>query len=195
MESIDHWGIGGLAAVAALRRRSCAFTGHRSRKLPWRGDESAPACKALKALLAERVAALTESGIVHFLTGMSDGWDIYAAEEVLSLREGNPAVKLICVLPCRECVGKWPVAPKKRYEAILAKADAVFYVSQAYHEGCMLERNRFMVDLAAVVVAAYNGEKRGGTAATVRYARRQGRELYLIDPATGSVSHEPAKNS
>ena len=54
----------------------------------------------------------------------------------------------------------------------------------------MLERDRFLVSYASVVLAVYNGEKRGGTAATLRYARKLGRELIVIDPATLTVNHE-----
>ncbi len=57
----------------------------------------------------------------------------------------------------------------------------------------MLDRNRFLVKYADCVLAVYNGERRGGTAATVRYAQKMGRELIVIDPVTLSVSHgEPA---
>ena len=54
----------------------------------------------------------------------------------------------------------------------------------------MLERDRFLVSYVSVVLSVYNGEKRGGTAATVRYARKLGRDLIVIDPATLAVTHE-----
>ena len=46
-----------------------------------------------------------------------------------------------------------------------------------------------MVDSAAFLLAVYNGEKRGGTAATVRYAKKMGREIIVIDPITQLISH------
>ena len=193
-KEINHWHNDALAAAALLRECSCAFTGHRSYKLPWKGDETAPDCIALKTLLAAKIAALTERGVVHFITGGSDGIDLYAAENVLEQREQNPAIKLFCVLPCREQGSKWPVAPRGRYNAVLEHADMILYVSQSYHENCMLERNRFMVQMASTVLAVYNGERRGGTAATVRYARRMGRELLVIDPVTLKEEHEDGRN-
>ena len=54
----------------------------------------------------------------------------------------------------------------------------------------MLERNRFLVDWSTVLFAVYNGEKRGGTAATVRYARKMGREIFTLAPDTLSLTHE-----
>ena len=56
----------------------------------------------------------------------------------------------------------------------------------------MLERNRFLVDHSDILLAVYNGERRGGTAATVRYAQRSGREILILDPVTGLITcHEP----
>ena len=61
-------------------------------------------------------------------------------------------------------------------------ADDVVYVSRECHDSCMLERNRYLVDYAACLLAIYNGEWRGGTAMTVRYARKMGREGIILNP-------------
>jgi len=37
--------------------------------------------------------------------------------------------------------------------------------------------------------AVYNGERRGGTAATLRYAKKLGRELIVIHPLSLLISH------
>ncbi|MCI8677851.1 MAG: DUF1273 domain-containing protein [Lawsonibacter sp.] len=68
------------------------------------------------------------------------------------------------------------------YRSILDRADSIVYVSRTYYKNCMLDRNRFLVDHAAALLAVYNGERRGGTAATVRYAQKMGREIIVIDP-------------
>lgn len=56
------------------------------------------------------------------------------------------------------------------------------YVSKEYSKDCMLKRNRYLVDHAACLLAVYNGEWRGGTAMTVRYAKKLGREIIAIEP-------------
>ena len=61
------------------------------------------------------------------------------------------------------------------------------YVKQLYDRKCMLERNQRLVDSAGILLAVYNGEKRGGTAATVRYAQKAGREIIYINPETRLV--------
>ena len=68
------------------------------------------------------------------------------------------------------------------------KADSIVYVSRIYHKNCMLDRNRFLVDHANILLAVYNGERRGGTAATVRYAQKMGRKIIMIDPLTQALT-------
>ena len=170
-------------------KTAAAFTGHRPQKFPWRYDELDPRCVALKAVLTEQITALADAGITQFLSGMAEGTDVWSALSVLALQEKNPKVKLHCILPCREQADKWAASSQDLYHSILERADSIVYVSRAYHKNCMLERNRFLVDHASALLAVYNGEWRGGTAATMRYAQKMGREIIVIDPITRSVSH------
>ncbi len=160
---------------------SCAFTGHRPHKFPWGYDETATGCIQLKAVLFAKIAELAATGITDFLSGMAEGTDTWAALAVLALREKNPALKLHCILPCKGQADRWTASARELYYQILDMADDVIYVSEVYHKGCMLERNRYLVDHAAKLLAVYNGERRGGTAMTVRYAQKLGRTIVLLN--------------
>lgn len=166
-------------------KKSCAFTGHRPKKLPWGYDESDARCIALKAAIAGEIARLAEAGYTDFLSGMAEGADTWAALAVLALKKKIPALKLHCVLPCEGQADSWSAPARELYFSILKQADALVYVSRAYSKGCMLKRNRYLVDHAACLLAVYNGDQRSGTAMTVRYAQRLGREIVLIAPAAG----------
>ena len=144
---------------------------------------------ALKAVLAEQIAALVDTGFTQFLSGMAKGTDVWSTLAVLSLREQNPTTKLHCILPCKEQADKWSVSSQDLYHSILDRADSIVYVGRTYYKNCMLDRNRFLVDHTAALLAVYNGERRGGTAATMRYARKMGREIIVIDPITRLISH------
>ena len=160
----------------------CAFTGHRPRKFPWKYDEADSRCLALKAVLADQIAALVDAGFTQFLSGMAEATDTWSALSVLAMREKNPTIKLHCILPCKEQADKWAASSRDLYRSILDRADSIVYVSRTYYKNCMLDRNRFLVDHAGALLAVYNGERRGGTAATVRYAQKMGREIIVIDP-------------
>lgn len=161
---------------------ACAFTGHRPKKLPWRYDETDSRCVALKEKLTEQIARLAEAGVTDFFSGMAEGTDVYWAQIVLDLRKKKPALNLHCVLPCEGQADSWSDSAQERYHTIVGQADFVDYVSRKYYDGCMLARNRRLVDRAGILLAVYNGERRGGTAATVCYAQKAGREIIMIDP-------------
>ena len=72
----------------------------------------------------------------------------------------------------------------------MKRADSVEYVSRAYYDGCMLDRNHRLVESSGLLLAVYNGVRRSGTGATVNYARKMGREIIVINPLTRSVTHE-----
>lgn len=164
--------------------QSCAFTGHRPHKFPWRYDETDKRCKALKAALMEQITALVSAGVTDFYSGGADGVDCWAAEIVLSLRKRNLALKIHLILPHEGQADGWDAPAQQRYHSILDQADSVEYVSREYYDGCMLDRNRRLVEAAGLLLAVYNGERRGGTAATVRYARKLGRKIMILDPVS-----------
>ena len=161
---------------------TCAFTGHRPQKLPWGYREADPRCIALKKTLAARIAELAHAGYTDFLSGMAEGTDTWAALAVRALKKETPALKLRCILPCEGQADKWPASARELYFSILARADEVVYVARKYSSGCMLKRNRYLVDHAHCLLAVYNGEYRGGTAMTVRYAQKTGKRVIVLDP-------------
>lgn len=169
---------------------SCSFTGHRPKKLPWRYNESCPDCVKLKKVLTAQISRLATLGVTDFFSGMAEGTDLFCSEIVLDQRKKNPVLRLHCVLPCEGQADMWSSSAQERYYGILRQADSVDYVSQKYYDKCMLDRNRRLVERAGILLAVYNGEWRGGTAATVRYARKIGREIIVIDPVTQHITHE-----
>lgn len=168
--------------------KTCAFTGHRPQNFSWKYDETAPECILLKNIINQQISILTDNGYTDFLSGMALGVDIWAAEIVLNLRKKNPALKLHCILPCKNQAEKWPLSARNLYNNILAQADSLIYTSRQYHANCMLERNRFLVENASLLLAVYNGQKQSGTAATLRYAQKLNRQIITINPNTMQIT-------
>lgn len=168
--------------------KTCAFTGHRPQNLPWQFNEADTNCLKLKQILNQQISQLAKNGFTDFLSGMALGSDTWAAEAVLNLRKKNPALKLHCILPCKTQAEKWPVSEQERYQKILAQADSIFFTSRNYHPNCMLERNRFMVEKAHLLLAVYNGQLHSGTAAAVRHAQRLGCDIIIINPISLQIS-------
>ena len=154
------------------RANTCCFTGHRPEKLPWGSDETDPRCTALKQKMQDAVEAAYDEGMRHFICGMARGCDLYFAEAVLSLREARGDVSLEAAVPCPSQANSWPRADQVRRRRILAACDLETLVQEQYTKGCMLRRNRYMVDHSALLIAVYDGVS-GGTRHTLEYAMRQ----------------------
>lgn len=154
-----------------MTKKACAFTGHRV--IP--KDRK----KELEKALFDTLKALYEEGVTEFIAGGALGFDTLAEKVVLTLKKEYPDIVLRLILPCRNQDDLWKIGDKAVYRDILKKADSVEYVTDVYTDGCMLERNRRMVDNASVLVAFYDGRQRSGTAMTVNYARKK--ELRIIN--------------
>ncbi len=162
------------------RESTCCFTGHRPDKLPWGLDENSAECRKLRIEIAIQLEALHSAGIAHFISGMALGCDLLFAEAVLAMREEYDDVTLEAAVPCDSQANSWPEEQKERYNAILSSCDTVTFVQHQYTPGCMLRRNRYMVDNSSVLLACFNGSS-GGTMNTLLYARRQGVKTIIID--------------
>lgn len=99
------------------------------------------------------------------------GFDTIAAQAVLDVKRDHPQVRLILVLPCLSQADRWSDNDKAVYEEIKDKADKVVYTSQEYTKDCMFKRNRHLVDGSSVCIC-YLTEQTGGTAYTVKYAKK-----------------------
>ena len=80
--------------MADLRPVTCCFSGYRIEKMPFR-NEDCPAARELFAALDAAVAEAAADGCTRFLSGMSTGFDLWAAEAVLRARAALP-VQLLC---------------------------------------------------------------------------------------------------
>lgn len=159
---------------------SCCFTGHRPNKLPWGDNERDARCLRTLTHLNVALDLAYQNGYRHFLCGMAQGGDLYFAEAVLALRNERSDITLEAVRPCPTQADRWDETQKARYHAILAQCDFETMVQHHYDRGCMLRRNRYMVDRANLVLALYDGIPKGGTAQTILYAAQQKRQIQLL---------------
>ena len=162
------------------REQTCCFTGHRPGKLPWGFDEADPRCLALKGAIARELEGLYRQGFRHFLSGMAQGCDLYFAQAVLDLRARRPDVTLECALPFAGQAQRWREADRARWQSILDACDVETVVQEHYDRFCMHRRDRYLVDRARGVLAAFDGTP-GGTMYTLNYAMDQGLVILLLD--------------
>lgn len=147
-----------------MRENTCCFSGHR--EIPDAERER------LQQLLREAIETLIGRGVTDFIAGGAYGFDMLAAQEVLTLRRQHP-IRLILALPCPNQTKGWPAGAVGEYERIREQADEEHVLSIAYHKGCMLRRNDWMVAQSAYLIC-YRKTLTGGTAYTVKQATKAG---------------------
>ena len=155
-----------------INEYTCCFTGHRPEKLTMCENE-------IKELLNVAIENAISDGFTTFISGMSRGIDIWAAEIVLEKRKSNKKIRLICAVPYEGFESKWNVYDKEKYNGILMTSDHIEYVCTHYSKVCFQIRNAYMVDSSKRVIAVYNGGK-GGTQNTIKYAKRKNTEVVNV---------------
>lgn len=145
----------------------------------------------LRRRLREEIAFLVEEHhVTTFLAGGALGFDTIAAQEVLRARgERFPHLRLELVLPYVGQETNWSQRDAAIYRTMLRQADLVVYIAGQYTQGCMFQRNRYLVDHSAYCLC-YQVRKRGGTAYTVRYAENQGLTVRNLGQLAEKVPQE-----
>ena len=162
----------------ADRETACCFTGHRE----------IPICDmdGIREYLKREIERLyTENGITVFYAGGATGFDALASEAVIERRAVHPDIHLVIVMPHKEQAKRWSVEERTQHEHIRSSADEVICLAEHYYRGCMQRRNRYMVDHSGICIC-YLTQNTGGTAYTVKYARKQG--LSIINLAERSIA-------
>lgn len=143
----------------------CCFTGHRQLPISRLWE--------LAELMDRALSSVVHQGVTEFRTGGALGFDTLAALKVLDLRERYPDIRLSVYVPCGDQDAKWSERDRAIYRGILKRADETVLLRESYTHGCMLERNRAMVDGSDVCIAFVTKDT-GGSAYTVRYAQNKG---------------------
>lgn len=167
----------------SLTAITCCFTGHRPQKLPWGFKESGLRYALTKEDTTQAIEEAIKNGKKHFITGMALGFDMMCAEIVLTFKRKYPDITLECAIPCKGQEKVWHKDQQIRYHNILKQADKVRCVFDHYVDGCMQERNKYMVESSSLIIALFDGNV-GGTKQTIEYAKKQGKQVVIVKPRT-----------
>lgn len=160
---------------------TAAFTGHRDINVSGTiVDDGRTRNGRLPELLRATVRTLYGRGFRVFLSGMAPGFDLLAAEAVLSLRSELSRLQLVAVVPFAGFGKSDNPDFRYRYGKILAAADHVHFLYHEYYERCCLDRNDLMLGYSSVVVSWWDGRPGGGTEYTVRHALEAGKEVIRL---------------
>ena len=156
------------------KEKTVAFSGHRTNRI---AKFTADREKLFREVAFDTFAAIEsyclKKGYDTFLSGMCEGFDLIAAEEVLNLKKRYPHIRLKCVVPFKGQAERYTQADKQRYDTILAQADEVVTLQDGYTEGCFLRRNDYLLENSAFLMVYYDTVAIGGTFYTLKRAVEQ----------------------
>lgn len=159
--------------ASELRKKSCCFTGHRN----------LPTSKTQE--IADRTAneirkLIVNHGVRFFRVGGAIGYDTLAAKVLFHLKETEfPHIRVILVYPFDGFSSRWAPTQRAEFERLWLKYDKRICIGTGASREVYLARDRHLADSSAYCIA-YCTRNYGGTAYTVRYAKRQGLEIRNI---------------
>lgn len=165
-----------IQALPKNSARSACFTGHRPARF------SSIQIDDLRLDISIAITEAIEQGYDTFYCGMAQGTDILAGELTVSLRQQYPWIRLIAVVPFPEQTDGWNEDWTRRYQQLLEKSDEVQILLPHIQKGGYFLRNRYLVEHSSLLIGVYTGSPRGGTAYTVRYARKLGLQIRILTP-------------
>ena len=150
--------------------KTCCVTGHR--------DIPADQIAYVKQALRHEIELAIADGYTHFLSGFAEGADLFFAEIAAEFCEKNEALTLEGAIPYGGRLRR--LENEKETKRLLDACGKISLISKAYAPDVFHKRNQYMINCSRRAIAVYDGRERGGTAATIRMARRKGIELREI---------------
>lgn len=155
--------------------KSCCIISCPVHLLPFGYNEEEESCLQFKQSLHLCLKELiTQKEITRFLTDLSPGVPLYAAEILLKLKDAHPEIVLECVLPYETQAVAWSEPMRDRYFGVLEHCDKETLLQTHYTEGCEDACRRCMIERADTVLAFSPDET------LLHYARKQEKTVLSI---------------
>ena len=160
---------------------TCCFTGKRPQSFSFGYNELDKGCIELKERLESEIEKAINKGYKNFISGMALGVDLWAAEIVLKLKDKYPDIELYCAIPYKTQSIAWSKEYRERYMTCIHRCKKYEIISPFYIRDCFFKRNMYMVDRSSLVIGVSDSPPTGGTAHTINYAKRNNRDIVLIE--------------
>jgi len=174
------------------------FTGHRERSIPvYQGDEKYRQLtyNTVEFLLSRYIDSAVERGYRTFISGFAEGFDLWAAEYVLKLKQKGAAVRLVGAIPFHRHADRFSYENKQLLSRVTQNAEMLISVcgdpNMRYSPKPVFnfqsntlykDRNYFMVDNSSALIG-FCENYASGTGQTVNYARKCGLDVVTYNSA------------
>ncbi len=152
--------------------KTVCFSGHRPESLPDGGNPQSLVTGYIKKLINDEIVESLSDGYNTFIVGGARGIDLWAAEELLALRDDGYDLNIIVSVPYRGFGSRYYGHDAVIMHRSIECAEKVICIAESYFNGCMFRRNEYMVDHSSKLIAFVN-DYRSGTGQTIRYAKKK----------------------
>jgi uncharacterized phage-like protein YoqJ len=165
-----------------MKNKTACFFGHSYKSFPFKTDENNNDCIAIKMKIKEQIINLKETyKVTHFISGQGLGVSQWCSEIVLDVKEQYPSIALECALPNELQALWWTEEQRNRYFNILENCDRETIILNNHTRASYVNRDRYMIGKSKFVLAIWNGIKKGSTYNAIYYARRNNKQVIIID--------------
>ena len=159
------------------------FSGHRPDRLPGKGDPDAPEMQKLIEALRQELIAAVKRGKTVMIHGCMAGFDIVAAEQVITLKTQFPYIRLVSIAPYKaeffsreKC---WTPNWIYRAKEVFKHHDIGVKIAERYRSGIYYERNDALIKYSSELICYWDGRK-SGTKYTIDRAEDNGLTIYNL---------------
>ena len=163
-----------------MKTKSCAILGCNPMAFPWGYDEEDERYAALKLALINRITILRSEGVTDFYVVLDSGAGLYSAEMIADLRENDPTIRLICVVPFETQATKWMPELRDRYFDVQAKCSDVLIASHEEDQTRELRAMLEAINRTETVIVITGGDDLYVLVAQ-QYAKQLKRDVTMID--------------
>lgn len=144
------------------RNKTVALTGHRPKEM-LSHYQTDIGLDQIRSDTAKQILNFYRQGYNTFLSDMTQGFGLLAAEIVLSLRGQCPDIRLIPVILFHGHERRYNKNDRRRYADILVQTDQTIVLAACFSKDCFLNRNRYMLDIASHLIVYWTGKQNGET--------------------------------
>ena len=142
-----------------MKNNGCTFIASSLHDLSFGYDFESPECSYLISQLNENITEVYKSGVRDFYSVCEEGFDLWAAKDVIGLIKSDNSVRLHCILPFEEQAAKWHPSLRELYYTVLEQAESAEFVSLRYREDCMKKARYRTLDQSGYVISVCGSEE------------------------------------
>lgn len=149
-------------------------------------DEESEAVKNFKSILGVALQKAVNRGYRHFITGLEEGFQLWAIEQLLAMkRHGAPTI---------ECIVPWRSSDQQElfggdHRALFRGIDGIFYIEKSSLIESAMRCDQIMVGMSGLLITYFDAGENQTSAFAYELARKQGLEISNVYNVVGKKDY------